>query len=77
MLGKVRLDVSPDTLVKDLGVGKQQLVEIAKAVSRNVRLLVLDGAYRGGSTRRIARTFFPFSRSSKATVSPVFSSRTS
>ena len=42
MLGKVRLDVSPDTLVKDLGVGKQQLVEIAKAVSRNVRLLVLD-----------------------------------
>ena len=42
MLGKVRLDVSPDTLVKDLGVGKQQLVEIAKALSRNVKLLVLD-----------------------------------
>jgi putative multiple sugar transport system ATP-binding protein len=42
MLGKVRLDVSPDTLVKDLGVGKQQLVEIAKAMSRNVKLLVLD-----------------------------------
>jgi putative multiple sugar transport system ATP-binding protein len=42
ILGKVRLDVSPDTLVKDLGVGKQQLVEIAKAISRNVKLLVLD-----------------------------------
>jgi putative multiple sugar transport system ATP-binding protein len=42
MLGRVRLDVSPDTLVKDLGVGKQQLVEIAKAISRNVKLLVLD-----------------------------------
>jgi putative multiple sugar transport system ATP-binding protein len=42
MLGKVRLDVNPDTLVKDLGVGKQQLVEIAKALSRNVKLLVLD-----------------------------------
>ena len=42
MLGKVRLDVSPETLVKDLGVGKQQLVEIAKALSRNVKLLVLD-----------------------------------
>jgi putative multiple sugar transport system ATP-binding protein len=42
MLGKVRLDVSPETLVKDLGVGKQQLVEIAKAMSRNVKLLVLD-----------------------------------
>ena len=42
MLGKVRLSVSPETLVKDLGVGKQQLVEIAKALSRNVKLLVLD-----------------------------------
>jgi putative multiple sugar transport system ATP-binding protein len=42
MLAKVRLDVNPETLVKDLGVGKQQLVEIAKALSRNVKLLVLD-----------------------------------
>ncbi len=42
MLGKVRLSVSPETLVKDLGVGKQQLVEIAKALNRNVKLLVLD-----------------------------------
>ncbi|HET6485628.1 MAG TPA: ATP-binding cassette domain-containing protein, partial [Spirochaetia bacterium] len=42
MLGKVRLSVSPETPVKDLGVGKQQLVEIAKALSRNVKLLVLD-----------------------------------
>ena len=28
--------------MKDLGVGKQQLVEIAKALSRNVKLLILD-----------------------------------
>ena len=42
MLGKVRLDVSPAAIVKDLGVGKQQLVEIAKALSRNVKLLILD-----------------------------------
>ena len=42
ILAKVRLDVNPETLVKDLGVGKQQLVEIAKALSRNVKLLVLD-----------------------------------
>ena len=33
---------SPDTLVTDLGVGKQQLVEIAKALSKQVRLLILD-----------------------------------
>jgi putative multiple sugar transport system ATP-binding protein len=42
MLRKVRLNVNPVTKVKDLGVGKQQLVEIAKALSRNVRLLILD-----------------------------------
>ena len=42
MLKKVRLDVNPATKVKDLGVGKQQLVEIAKALSKDVKLLILD-----------------------------------
>jgi putative multiple sugar transport system ATP-binding protein len=42
MLARVKLDLNPDTKVKDLGVGKQQLVEIAKALSRHVRLLILD-----------------------------------
>jgi putative multiple sugar transport system ATP-binding protein len=41
-LKKVKLDVNPDTRVKDLGVGKHQLVEIAKALSRNIKLLILD-----------------------------------
>lgn len=42
MLKKVRLDVNPAAKVKDLGVGKQQLIEIAKALSRDVKLLILD-----------------------------------
>lgn len=42
MIKKVRLDVNPDMKVKDLGVGKQQLVEIAKALSKDVKLLILD-----------------------------------
>ncbi|MBN8203585.1 sugar ABC transporter ATP-binding protein [Bacillus sp. NTK034] len=42
MLEKVKLDVNPETLVKDLSVGKQQLVEIAKALSKDVKLLILD-----------------------------------
>jgi putative multiple sugar transport system ATP-binding protein len=42
MVKKVRLDVNPDMKVKDLGVGKQQLVEIAKALSKDVKLLILD-----------------------------------
>ncbi|MCQ4086554.1 sugar ABC transporter ATP-binding protein [Saccharibacillus sp. JS10] len=42
MLQKVKLNVNPETLIRDLGVGKQQLVEIAKALSKNVKLLILD-----------------------------------
>jgi putative multiple sugar transport system ATP-binding protein len=42
MLKKVRLNINPAMKVKDLGVGKQQLVEIAKALSRDVKLLILD-----------------------------------
>ncbi|MEA2818524.1 MAG: putative multiple sugar transport system ATP-binding protein [Bradyrhizobium sp.] len=42
LLAKVGLDEAPDTLVNELGVGKQQLVEIAKALSKQVRLLILD-----------------------------------
>lgn len=42
VLRKVRLDVNPETKIKHLGIGKQQLVEIAKALSRDATLLVLD-----------------------------------
>ncbi len=42
LLAKVGLNESPDTLITDIGVGKQQLVEIAKALSKKVRLLILD-----------------------------------
>ncbi len=42
MLKKVRLDVNPSLKIKDLGVGKQQLVEIAKALCKDVKLLILD-----------------------------------
>ncbi|GGM42554.1 xylose ABC transporter ATP-binding protein [Paraliobacillus quinghaiensis] len=42
MLKKVNLKVNPESLIKDLGVGKQQLIEIAKALSKEVKLLILD-----------------------------------
>jgi putative multiple sugar transport system ATP-binding protein len=42
LLKTVGLNESPDTLVTNLGVGKQQLVEIAKALSKKVKLLILD-----------------------------------
>ncbi|MFI1409232.1 multiple monosaccharide ABC transporter ATP-binding protein [Streptomyces sp. NPDC020707] len=42
LLRRVGLDEHPDTRVADIGVGKQQLVEIAKALSKKVKLLILD-----------------------------------
>ena len=41
-MGIVGLHKSPDTLIQNIGVGKQQLVEICKAISKNVKLLILD-----------------------------------
>ena len=42
LLEKVGLKENPHTLVENIGVGKQQLVEIAKALSKRVEVLVLD-----------------------------------
>ena len=42
LMKKVGLHEDPHTLVKDIGVGKQQLVEIAKALAKDVKLLILD-----------------------------------
>ncbi|MBQ9274815.1 MAG: sugar ABC transporter ATP-binding protein [Succinivibrio sp.] len=42
LMHTVGLDEDPRTLIKDIGVGKQQLIEIAKAISKNCKLLILD-----------------------------------
>ncbi len=42
LLAKVGLRESPNTLITNLGIGKQQLVEIAKALAKQVKLLILD-----------------------------------
>ncbi len=42
LIARVGLRESPDTKIKEIGVGKQQLVEIAKALSKRVKLLILD-----------------------------------
>ncbi len=42
LLERVGLHENPTTRIRDIGVGKQQLVEIAKALSKQVKLLILD-----------------------------------
>ena len=42
LLARVGLSEDPDTKIKNIGIGKQQLVEIAKALAKSVKLLILD-----------------------------------
>ncbi|GAB4579486.1 MAG: xylose ABC transporter ATP-binding protein [Anaerolineales bacterium] len=42
ILSKYELNVSPYEVIKNLGVGKMQMVEIAKALSENAKVLILD-----------------------------------
>ncbi|MEA5456280.1 multiple monosaccharide ABC transporter ATP-binding protein [Sinomonas sp. JGH33] len=42
LMARVGLSEDPDTPIKEIGVGKQQLVEIAKALNKSVKLLILD-----------------------------------
>ncbi len=41
-LSKVNLVVEPEEKIKNLGMGKRQLIEIAKALSKNMKVLILD-----------------------------------
>ena len=42
LLDDLHLSIDPHTLIRNLGIGQQQLVEIAKALSHEARILVLD-----------------------------------
>ena len=42
ILERLGMDIDPETVVGDLAVSKQQMVEIAKALSANARILIMD-----------------------------------
>lgn len=42
LLARVHLDINPKTKISEIGAGKQQLIEIAKALGKNAKLLILD-----------------------------------
>ena len=57
LLAQVSLAISPDTRVGDLGLGQQQLVEIAKALNKQVRLLILDEPSMGLAPKMVENIF--------------------
>jgi ribose transport system ATP-binding protein len=42
LLKKLNLNISPETIINELRVGQQQIIEIAKALSLNARILIMD-----------------------------------
>ena len=57
LLDLLGLDISTKTLVHDLGVAQQQMVEIAKALSQQARILVMDEPTAALSDRETERLF--------------------
>jgi ribose transport system ATP-binding protein len=57
LLGGLGLDVDTRTPAHELGIAQQQVVEIAKALSQNARILVMDEPTAALSDREIARLF--------------------
>lgn len=57
VLERVGLDFSPDVNLSRLSIGQQQLVEIAKALSMNARVLIMDEPTSSLSTRETERLF--------------------
>jgi len=56
-LDAVGLEITPDTLVSSLTIGRQQLVEIAKALSVNARILIMDEPTSSLSARETQTLF--------------------
>ncbi len=57
ILKKLNIDIEPDTIVGDLSVSKQQMVEIAKALSANARVLIMDEPTSALTSKEINELF--------------------
>lgn len=57
LLDRVGLNVDPTTLVKDLSIGKKQMVEIAKALSKKSRMIIFDEPTAALSNKEVEELF--------------------
>src|SRR5699024_3244921 len=64
--------VDPDTLVENLGVGQQQLVEIAKALSLNCELIIMDEPTSSLSEREAEQLLLTVERLKKQGITIIY-----
>lgn len=57
VLERLKIDIEPDTVLRKLPVSKQQMVEIAKALSTNARILIMDEPTSALTEKEIAELF--------------------
>lgn len=72
ILGELGLDIPPQTMVKNLTVAAQQMVEITKAVSRNANLILMDEPTSALSSKEVKALFDIMRRLKEKGVSVVF-----
>lgn len=57
LLGRMGVDIRPDALMKHLSVGEMQMVEIAKAISNDAKVIIMDEPTSALSDREVATLF--------------------
>jgi len=57
ILDDLKIDIKPGTIISDLPVSKQQMVEIAKALSTNARILIMDEPTSALTSKEIEELF--------------------
>jgi ribose transport system ATP-binding protein len=72
VLGSLGLTINPKTIVKDLTIAQQQMVEVAKALSMNASLLVMDEPTSALTDREVETLFDQMSRLRNEGVSIIF-----
>lgn len=72
LLKNLGLDMNPNTLVKNLSIAQQQMVEVAKALSNDIKLLIMDEPTSSLTKREIDKLFFIIESLKKANMSIIY-----